>query len=197
MTRYAAILVDPPWTYRDRANAGERGASHKYSTMSLDEICAMRVEEIAAPDCALFLWSVPPLLPDAFSVMRAWGFSYRTIAFNWVKTCRDRWVRGSDHRPYLDLNLAFGMGHWTRANAELVLLGIRGRPERVSAAVHSVVIAPKGKHSAKPREVRRRIESLLGDVPRVELFATERVAGWSAWGDQVPGGPDPIFAEVA
>ncbi len=193
---YSAFLADPPWAYRDSADAGERGAAHKYATMSLANICALPVPRIAADDCALFLWATPPMLREAFAVMDAWGFGYRTIAFTWVKTAGDRWV-SKERRPYLDVNLAWGMGNWTRANAEHVLLGIRGRPKRVSAAVHSVVIAPRGRHSEKPREVGRRIVELLGDVPRVELFARERSAGWSAWGDEVPGGSDDVFAGAA
>ena len=177
MSAYRVIYADPPWHYRDRAQAGERGASFKYRLTTTAELARLDVASLADTDCALFMWSTAPLLPDALQLMQAWGFRYSTVAFVWVKTS----AAG---------RLAWGMGQSTRANAELVLLGLRGRLRRVSGAVHQVVQAPRRQHSQKPDEVRDRIVALLGDVPRVELFARQRVPGWDAWGDQTPGGCD-------
>ncbi len=172
MGKYEIILCDPPWQYRDKCNAGKRGAAHKYPVLSLVDIKALDVPSIAADDCALFLWSTMPMLPDALEVMDAWGFQFKTVAFVWAKqTKKQKWH--------------WGMGNWTRANGEIVLLGTRGRPSRASAAVHSLVVERIRKHSQKPDVVRDRIVQLMGDLPRIELFAREKMPGWDVWGNEV------------
>jgi N6-adenosine-specific RNA methylase IME4 len=141
--------------------------------MSLAEICALPVAGIAATDSALFLWATYPNLPEAFEVIKAWGYTYKTVAFTWVKRCKK------------SPGFFVGLGHWTRANAELCLLATRGRPKRLSRSVRQIIDAPIGRHSAKPAEARTRIVELLGDLPRIELFARERVDGWDCWGNEV------------
>ena len=169
---YEIILADPAWSYRDRANAGKRGACYKYPTMDAADIAALNVPAIAADDCALFLWATAPLIETAATIVKQWGFTYKTIAFTWIKTTKHG-------------KLNWGMGNWTRANPEFVLLGTRGSAKRASASIHSVIMAPIGAHSVKPPIVREKIVQLMGDKPRVELFARERVAGWDAWGNEV------------
>lgn len=169
--RYSVIYADPPWSYR---NKGTRAAAdNHYQTMSLLDIQVLPVQDIANDDCALFLWATFPMLREALETMEAWGFSYKTAAFVWAKQNRrfPSWF--------------WGLGNWTRSNAEVCLLGTRGKPKRVSASVHSLLVAPVARHSAKPWEVRNRIVQLMGDVPRIELFARERVDGWDAWGNEV------------
>ncbi len=175
MKKYKIIYADPPWKYRQR---GVQGACEKhYKTMSLDELKELPVPEIADKDCALFLWATFPTLPDALSLMEAWGFTYKTTAFVWLKKNRkaDSWF--------------YGLGFWTRANAEICLLGTRGRPKRQSARVHQFIVAPIGRHSKKPAEAREKILALMGDLPRVELFARESCPGWDAWGNEVECSP--------
>ena len=167
--RYSVIYADPPWRYRSK-NRGRGGAEDHYPTMAVEEIKAVRLP--AAQDCALFLWATMPLLPDALAVIKAWGFTYRTVAFCWVK------------QNMSGPGLFTGLGAWTRANSELCLLATRGRPHRLSRRVHSVVISPRQRHSQKPDEVRRRIVDLMGDVPRLEMFARTQARGWDVWGDE-------------
>lgn len=174
--KYGVIYADPPWRYRDRALAGERGAGCKYDVMSLEDIKKMPVKELAEDDCALFMWVTMPFLEEAFDVMRAWGFEYKTCAFTWIKQNRK-----AD-------TLFWGMGNWTRANAELCLLGVRGKPKRASAGVHSVIISHIEEHSKKPAETRDRIVKLLGaggGIQKIELFARQVVDGWDCWGNEV------------
>lgn len=169
--KYAVIYADPPWSYR---NKGTRAAADRhYATMSIEEIKALPVADISAEDCVLFLWATFPMLREALDTIEAWGFEYKTLAFCWVKRNRksDGWF--------------WGLGNWTRSNPEICLLATKGHPQRVIAAVHSVLDVPVGKHSAKPAEARERIVELIGDVPRVELFAREEVPGWDAWGNEV------------
>ena len=173
--RYSVIYADPPWSYRDKANAGKRGAGHKYTTQSQAWIEGLPVRQLALPDCALFLWVTMPKLDEVFGgdLFRKWGFTFKTCAFTWVKT--------NERKP----SLFWGMGRWTRANAELCLLATRGKPKRIAANVHSVIQAPSLAHSEKPHETRDRIVQLMGDIPRIELFARQRVDGWDAWGNEV------------
>lgn len=103
--------------------------------MELEDIRALPVGTLAADDCVLFLWTTIPLLHDCFSVMRAWGFSYKTVAFVWIKQNRK-----SD-------SLFWGMGHWTRANAEFCMLATKGHPKRRSAGVHQVILSHIEEHS--------------------------------------------------
>jgi len=171
--KYPIIYADPSWSYRDKCNAGKRGASHKYKTPPQSVIEALPVADIAARDCALFMWVTMPKLYEAKSVIDAWGFEYKTVAFTWVK------------RNKKSPTWFWGMGGWTRANAELCMLATKGKPKRISASVHSVIDAPIGKHSAKPPIVRDKIVELMGDLPRIELFAREKCPGWDAWGDEL------------
>lgn len=176
MGRFQIVLADPPWQYGDSGVRG--GVDHHYATMSLEHILTLPVPKIAAPDAALFLWCTWPFLAEALGVITAWGFTYKTCAFTWVKVTKN----GADH---------MGLGHWTRGNTEPCLLATRGKPKRVDAGVRQVlleeetVFAPRGEHSAKPPVIRDRIVQLLGNVPRLELFARERVDGWEAWGNEV------------
>lgn len=171
--QYNIIYADPPWSYNDKASAGNRGATYKYDLMDDQAILGLPVDEIAADDCCLFMWATMPRLPFAFNVMESWGFKYKTCAFTWVKKNKkaDSWF--------------WGMGNWSRSNPELCLLGLKGKPKRRSASVHSVVDARIMRHSEKPAEVRDRIVELCGDLPRIELFARHRVDGWDCWGNQI------------
>lgn len=172
--RYTIIYADPPWSYRDKAHAGKRGAFYKYELMDIEDIKALPVDDLAAANSALFLWVTPPLLVGCLEVIDSWGFTYKTIAFTWVKT-----------NPASG-TFFMGMGNYTRANAELCLLALKGKLSPVSRAVRSLVAAPRGKeHSKKPDEVRRRIVQLFGDVRRIELFARHRSVGWHAWGNEM------------
>ena len=174
MDKFAIIYADPPWSYRvwNRKGAGRTAESH-YRTMSIDEICALPVADIAANNSALFIWATFPNLPDAFEVIKAWGFTYKTVAFTWVKTCR----KSSGY--------FVSLGHWTRANAEVCLLATKGHPRRISINVRQLIVSPVRQHSQKPDEARERIVELLGDLPRIELFAREKTGGWAVWGDEV------------
>ena len=168
--KYNIIYADPPWKYDVYSKKGlGRSAESHYSTMSLDNICNLPIQSIAAKDCALFIWVTFPFLRNAFRVLDAWGFTYKTVAFVWIKRNKK-----SD-------SLFWGMGYWTRANAELCLLATRGHPKRQSTGVHQVVITQIEEHSKKPNEIRER----MGNIPRIELFARQKADGWDAWGNEV------------
>lgn len=110
------------------------------------------------------------MLKEALDVIEAWGFTYKTVAFNWVKQNKN------------GAGLFMGLGNWTRSNSEICLLAVKGKPKRVSASVHSVILSPLQQHSQKPGEARDRIVELMGDLPRIELFARETAPGWDSWG---------------
>lgn len=174
MKKYQIIYADPPWSYKDKALAGNRGAGCKYNVMDSNDIAKINVGGVLADrDCILFMWVTMPKLNECFDLIKAWGFEYKTVAFTWVKKNKksNSWF--------------WGMGRWTRANAELCLLATKGNPKRICAGVHSVVDTPIQEHSQKPNEVRERIVKLVGDLPRIELFAREKVNGWDSWGDEI------------
>lgn len=171
--QYQIIYADPPWSYKDKALAGNRGAGCKYPVQSKEWLDTLPVSEIAATDCTLFLWVTMPKLNECWDLIQKWGFEYKTVAFTWVK------------RNKKASSWFWGMGRWTRANAELCLIATKGKPKRISAAVHSVIDTPIEKHSKKPDIVRDRIVQLLGDIPRIELFARNKAEGWDAWGNEI------------
>lgn len=177
---YNIIYADPPWSYRQKGGPrGKRGAaSAHYDTMTTEEICALPVKNMCGGGYAVcLLWATFPNIREALRVMEAWGFEYRTAAFVWIKKNRKN---GGNF---------WGMGAYTRANEEVCLLGTtpgtKARQVVKSHGVQQVIEAPVERHSRKPAEVRERIVRLLGDVPRIELFARERVPGWDAWGNEV------------
>lgn len=171
--KYNIIYADPPWSYKDKALAGQRGACCKYPVVNIKDLCECPVKQIAAQNAVLFMWVTMPKLNECFELIKAWGFSYKTCGFVWVKKNKK-----SD-------SLFWGMGSWTRANAEVCLLATKGKPKRQAANIHSVVMAPIEEHSKKPDEIRRRIVSLCGDLPRIELFARQHADGWDCWGNEV------------
>ena len=175
MKKYQIIYADPPWSYRDKALAGKRGACCKYPVMDKTDIywLGRKLEPFIDKDCILFMWITMPKLDEVFSIISGWGFDYKTVAFTWVK------------RNKKAPSWFWGMGMWTRANAELCLLATRGKPKRINAGVHSVIDAPIQAHSQKPSETRERIVTLVGDLPRIELFAREKAEGWDVWGNEV------------
>ena len=171
MKKYQIIYADPPWHYRYRFGSGI--AENHYPTMSIDELKALPVKELADKDCALFLWITCPMLNKAWEVIEAWGFTYKTVAFTWVK------LAPKSERIF------WGLGYWTRSNAELCLLATKGQPKRQAKNVHQVIISHVQEHSRKPDEARHRIDALMGDVPKVELFARRAALGWDSWGNEV------------
>lgn len=168
---YKIIYADPPWRYSAKNVHG--AAERHYPTMSIDELCALPVADLTAKDSVLFMWVTFPQLPEALRLIKAWGFAYKSVAFVWLKKNRkaDSWF--------------YGLGFWTRGNAEICLLATKGHPKRQAADIHQLVISPIEEHSKKPDAVRDKIVALMGDLPRVELFARQNAPGWDAWGNQV------------
>ena len=172
--KYSITYADPPWQYFTYSEKGKgRSAESHYQTMPKSEIQRLPIPRISAKDSVLFLWAAAPCLMEAFELIAAWGFTYKTVGFTWIKQCKK-----SD-------KLFMGMGFYTRANAEFCLLATKGKTlERKSRSVSSVIVSHIEEHSKKPNEIRERIVTLFGDVPRIELFARQTVAGWDCWGNE-------------
>lgn len=179
--KYQVLLCDPPWAYENWNNKWHaansdvsRWVGNKYPLMSAKDIAALPVKDITAESSILFMWTISTMIPDALKVIEAWGFTYRTVAFVWVKKNKK-----AD-------SFFTGMGFWTRSNAEICLLAKRGPTlKRVSKSVRQIVYSPVRGHSQKPPEVRERIVELMGDLPRIELFARDKVEGWDSWGNEI------------
>lgn len=181
--KYQIIYADPPWSFKTYSkpkdgkhfnvgDTGWRNADVHYPCMDLENIQALPVSELAEKDCVLFMWATYPMLPQALQVIKAWSFTFKTIAFTWVKLNKDK-------------TIFTGMGYWTRSNAEICILATKGHPKRINASVSSVILSQREHHSTKPAEIRERITKLMGDLPRVELFARRKVDGWDCWGNEV------------
>jgi N6-adenosine-specific RNA methylase IME4 len=166
------------WSHRGEG----KSACQHYRCQSLEEIIALPVDQLMAQDAALFLWVVQPMFPEALRVIEAWGFEYRTVGFVCLKMPKT-WSEGLFP---LRIRPRMGLGYHTRSGSEQCWLALRGKGyKRQSMAVEQVLFAPIREHSRKPDEVAHRIDQLVGDIPRIELFAREQRPGWSAWGDQV------------
>ena len=181
MEKYQIIYADPPWQYRNAKGTGV--AENHYKTMSVEEICSLPVKKWTDKNAVLFLWVTCPQLPEAFKVMKAWGFQYKTVAFVWVKQNKK-----AD-------TLFLGLGHWTRSNAEICLLATRGTIRRKSAYVRQIILSHIEKHSKKPDITRDLIVELMGDLPRLEMFARESTPGWDVWGNEVNSTVDILNRE--
>lgn len=177
---YKAILADPPWGFKTwsgpEKKLASRGTVAPYRTMEMDAIKALPVADLAADDCCLFMWFVWPTLPDALAVIEAWGFSYKTCAFAWIKA-------GPYRLFALEEDVRMGLGYWTRANSEACLLATRGKPKRRDNTVRQGIISPLREHSRKPDEIHGRIERLVAG-PYLELFGRQSRPGWDVWGNE-------------
>lgn len=171
--KYNIIYADPPWTYKDAKGHDPKMGGVTYQQMADEELQKMDIPRIAGKDCVLFMWVTMPKLQEGLDLIKAWGFKYKTCAFCWVK-----------QNPKND-GIYSGLGHWVNGNAELCLLATKGKPKRISKSVKQIVMAHRGRHSEKPAEVRDRIVALMGDIPRIELFARQYADGWDCWGNEV------------
>lgn len=176
--RYHLIYADPPWTFATFSRKGKgRSAEAHYDCMSIADIKALPVSEWAARDCVLLLWTTDPLLQTALEVIRAWGFTYKTVGFYWAK------LNKSPPPLYTERSFFTGLGFWTRANPELCLLATRGHPHRRGRNVRKLIVSPRREHSRKPDEAYARIEALC-EGPYLEMFARAPRSGWDVWGHQ-------------
>lgn len=174
-TRFGTILADPPWQFQNRT--GKMAPEHKrlsrYPTMSLDEICDLPVEHIAAKRSHLYLWVPNALLPEGLRVMEHWGFKYKSNLI-WYKVRKDG---GPDRR---------GVGFYFRNVTEVLLFGVRGQDARTlqpGRSQENILVSQKREHSRKPDEQYDLIESCSWG-PRLEMFARGSRLGWTVWGNQ-------------
>lgn len=198
---FGVIYMDPPWRIsvwsekgmgrsvdglltpeqmrnRSRQNRPER----HYKTMSLEDIAAIPVEDVAAKNCVLIMWVVDPLLPEALEIAKGYGFKYKTTAFYWVKQRRRTSNRGRGVGDFWHKLFPMGTGYWSRTNPEQALLFTKGHPKRLSAAVRKLVISPRREHSRKPDRIYSDIEEMCAG-PYLELFSRTTREGWTAWGN--------------
>ncbi len=164
--KFPIIYADPPWRYEHPPMGGNRVIENHYPTMTLEEICALPVAEMATPDAVLFMWATAPKLAECFDVIKAWGFDYRTCAV-WVKD-------------------KIGMGYYVRNQHELLLIAKRGEPPMPAVVDRqsSVITADRTEHSAKPVEFAEMIERMYPELPKIELFCRSPREGWAVWGNQ-------------
>jgi N6-adenosine-specific RNA methylase IME4 len=148
--KYGVIYADPPWLFKTRSDKGkDRSPEKHYPVLSIADICNLPVSDIAKPDSVLLMWVVDPLLDQAFKVIDAWGFTYKTVGFTWAKTNKNT------------MGFFTGLGYWTRGNPEMCLLATKGKPKRISKSVPQLVVEQRREHSRKPDIMYKHIEDLL------------------------------------
>lgn len=176
MNKYKIIYADPPWQYQKKleGHGKMQMALRHYSTMPIEEIKALNVAELADENCILFLWTTFRKLPWGLDVIKSWGFEYKTLGFSWIKLTKSN----TPHR---------GLGFYTRQNCEVCLIGTKGSTAEMVIAhnVSSTILKQREAHSKKPDEARQFFVELVGDVPRIELFARKKAEGWDSWGDEI------------
>jgi site-specific DNA-methyltransferase (adenine-specific) len=185
MNKYNIIYTDPAWEYKRKADGViQGGCIRHYKTMSKEQIEQLPVPDLADKNCALFMWCTFPKLEEQLYLFNHWGFKYKTVAFTWTKTNKNSESKQMGFfRP--KVKPFFGVGYYTKSNAEICLLGIKGKMKPISNKVSSAIISPIREHSRKPDEARERIVELFGDVPRIEMFARQQTLGWDTWGNEV------------
>jgi N6-adenosine-specific RNA methylase IME4 len=167
MKKYQIIYADPPWSYKNKNTGGsmKSGAIAKYPTMTINEICDLPIADIADKNSVLFLWATVPLMPEAFKVMEAWGYKYKTM-LTWRKI------------------MSLGMGFWFRGQTEHLLMGVKGKVKAFRIQKANFIQCKAGTHSTKPVEFRSLID-MTELSPKIELFARSEHEGWDVWGNEV------------
>lgn len=170
--KYDIIYADPPWQYRNMGNIQATANSH-YNTMSQEEINNLPVDKLSKDNSILFLWATFPKIQEALDTIKAWGFEYKTVVFVWIKKNKN----GGNF---------FGVGWYTKSNAEICLIATKGKPPKQSNKVSQIIETIREEHSKKPQQARDKIIEFCGDLPRIELFARQAVEGWDCWGNEAP-----------
>ena len=171
--KYGVIYADPPWSFKTYSEKGkDRSPEKHYPVLSIADIIRLPVDRIAKDNAVLLMWVVDPLLDQAFKVIDAWGFKYKTLGFTWAKLNKTK--------P----GFFTGLGYWTRGNPEMCLLATKGKPKRISKSVKQLVVDKRREHSRKPDIMYQHIENLL-EGPYIELFARQKRKGWDSWGNEV------------
>ena len=181
MKKYKTIYADPPWRFKNFSVKGEgRNAISHYDCLTIPQLKKLNIAKYADKDCALFMWVTDPLLDQGMELINSWGFTYKTVAFYWVKTNKKVDLEKLSAKK----DFFTGLGYWTRANPEMCLLATKGNPKRISKEVRRLIVSKRREHSRKPDEVYEAIENLVGG-PYLELFARKTKKGWDSWGNQV------------
>lgn len=165
--KFPVIYADPPWRYENPPIGGSnRSIENHYPTMTLEEICALPVADLATDDAILYMWATAPKLAECFEVLEAWGFEYRTNMV-WDKE-------------------VIGMGYHARNQHEILLIAKRGQlpPPQAGTQPSSVYREKRGEHSAKPVFFYEMIEGAYPQLPKIELFSRSARDGWEVWGNQ-------------
>ncbi len=171
--KYDIIYSDPPWKYKDKSKSHGGGAESHYKCMEIKEICLLPINNIANNDSVLCMWCTFPFLKEGIQVIESWGFKYITNLFTYIKTNKDQ-------------SIYMGMGRYTRSNAEVCLLGKKGKgAKRKDCSIMQVQLYNRLKHSEKPVLFNELIIKLFGKLSRIELFARNEKIGWDCWGNEV------------
>lgn len=182
MKKYKIIYADPPWSYYNDSTAKQDCTTIKgmrrppYSVMSSRSIMDLPIKNISAENCILFIWTTDYHLARCLEIIKSWGFEYKTIGFAWAK-------KDKKGKP-----VCFMGAYTMKSGIELCLLATKGKDAHKLVKkknIRALVESPRNKHSEKPAEIKKRITDLLGNLPRIELFARQKTEGWDVWGNEL------------
>ena len=182
MKKYSIIYADPPWSYYNDSSAKNDCTTVKgmrrppYSVMSSDSIGKLNVQSIAEENCILFIWTTDYHLARCIEIIKLWGFEYKTVGFVWAKKNKS----GGQ--------VCFMGAYTMKSGCELCLIATKGKDAHKLIKNHKVrsfIESPREEHSKKPDAIRDRIVELCGDIPRIELFARQKIEGWDIWGNEL------------
>lgn len=178
MKKYEIIYADPAWQYKTKESLAKTSILNgelntHYGTMTIAELGGLPLKSISDKNSMLFMWVVSPMLDDGIELMKKWGFKYSTIAFIWHKQRANP-------------------GHYTMSECEICLVGRRGKipTPRGARNVRQFLSEMRGRHSAKPTEIRKRIEAMFPTQTKLEMFARHSADGWDVWGNEVENSID-------
>ena len=177
--KYQVIYADPPWKTKTFKETKEGLISRElpYPQMTDMEIMQLPVKDIVDDNAILFMWCIDSRFPIVMKIMAKWGFNYKCIGFVWAKIAKT--TNGFNG----------GFSSYTKRDCEFCLIGTRGKYLNLNRGINQILLEPKTVHSRKPNTIRKRILELVGDVPRIELFARQRFDGWDCWGNEIDNAP--------
>ena len=179
--KFPVIYADPAWSFMTFSNKGKgRSPEQHYPCLSLPDLKAIPVADIAEKNSVLLMWAIDTHLPQALDLMKYWRFEYKTVCFYWAKL-----NKSAPEHEWKERDFFKGLGYYTRANPEQCLIGTRGKGlTRKGKDVPRLLISKRREHSRKPDEAYKRIMRLY-DGPYLEMFARQSWPGWEVWGNEV------------
>lgn len=197
---YKICYTDPPWVYSNQQSNDPKRGGYRYKNLTMEAIAQIPYAEFMDEDSLIFMWVTGPktieIAQKVVPGLEAQGYKFVTKVFSWIKLNPTGSVVTLGKDIWLEKGVYSGLGYWTCGNTEDVWLFRKGKPQRISKSVKQPTFAPRGgEHSEKPAEIKSKILELVGDLPRLEMFAREKTHGFDVWGNQIDSDIDLVYED--